>query len=132
MLATRDATVTTSKGRSAPNTSQTDLLLDIDFGSSSSSSVTQSQSQVTPNQQVISNGESRTLFNSLDIHTQPVATTATTTVTTAMSTSSSASGGAFNDLVDLFGSSNSSITGLVSQIPQTAPQHVSTASYSDM
>ncbi|XP_065884904.1 uncharacterized protein [Dysidea avara] len=87
----------TRKG-SAPNVTQTNLLLDIDF-SSPSTTIIQDRSNSVPNQQTVNN-ESTTMFDSLDVQTQPVTTSTSTTATT--------SGGLFGDLVDLFGSSGPS------------------------
>ena len=118
------------KRGSAPNITQTDLLLDIDFSSSSGSSiagVTQSQPQpVIPDQLVTSSSGSGTMFDSLDVHTQPVATTTSTNVAAAAptATTSSTSGGLFGDLVDLFGSNNNTASGLFSQPAQVASQNV--------
>lgn len=129
MTVSNDSAVTTGsspKKGYTPNTTQTDLLLDIDFSSNSDSTsiTTQNQSQIMPDQQTTSSG-SRTMFDSLGVRTQPVATTAATAVITTVSTQSPASaGGVFGDLVDLFGSNNNTTSGSVSQTPQTAPQHV--------
>ena len=63
------------------------------------------------------------MFDSLDIRAQPVATVgAAGNVTTTANTSASGAGGVFGDLADLFGSSNNSTSGLVSQPPQPVPQ----------
>lgn len=68
------------------------------------------------------------MFDSLDVHTQPVATTiATANMATAPSTSSTnktGGGGVFGDLVDLFGSNSNTASGLVTQTPQVIPQNV--------
>ena len=133
---TLDNAVSTSssgaKRGSAPNTTQTDLLLDIDFGSGGSSSTadTHNQAQVISNQQVTTSGVG-SMFDSLDMRTQPVATMATTTVATAAANTSSASGGGgvFGDLVDLFGSNNNTAGSLASHTPQTIPQQVRQSKY---
>jgi len=65
------------------------------------------------------------MFDSLNVRTQPVATTtATTAITTANTQSSASVGGMFGDLVDLFGSNSNTTGGSVTQTPQTIPQHV--------
>ena len=77
-------------------------------------------------QQVTGGSGSGTMFDSLDIRTQPVATATTTNTVAAAppaANTSSTSGGLFGDLVDLFGSNNS---GSFSQAPQPAPQNVCT------
>jgi len=57
----------------------------------------QERSQSVPNQQTINN-EPTALFDSLDVRTQPVATSSTTT-------SNTSGGGLYGDLADLFGGS---------------------------
>ena len=127
---TNDNTVNggiSAKRGSAPNITQTDLLLDIDFSSNSSNTtaaVVPSQPQATVNQPSVTSSSSGTMFDSLDVHTQPVATTTATTNTATTANMSSASGGVFGDLVDLFGTSNNTSSGLLSQPPQASPQNV--------
>ena len=91
-------------------------------------SAIQNQAQVTSNQQVTPSSTG-SMFDSLDVRTQPVATMATTATTTAVVTTppntlSSSGGGVFGDLVDLFGSNNNTAGSLTSHTPQTNPQHV--------
>ena len=74
------------------------------------------------------------MFDSLDVHTQPVATTTSTNVAAATApaaTTSSTSGGLFGNLVDLFGSNNNTASGLFSQPAQVASQNVR-INYSNM